>query len=176
MSASLKPLTVAEFLAWERSQPARYEFDGIQPMAMTGGSVAHIRVITRLIAALVNRVSTPCEAFGPELKVLTTGRVRYPDASVACGSSDDDSDEIEPTAVFEVTSPSSTLTDRRVKPLEYAAVPGIMVYVILESDRPEATVMRRSAAWEPQTIEGLDSIVRLPEIGIELPLAAIYRR
>jgi hypothetical protein len=29
MSVSLKPLTLDEFLAWERSQPERYEFDGI---------------------------------------------------------------------------------------------------------------------------------------------------
>ena len=35
MSASLKPLTLDEFLAWERSQPMRYEFDGTQPVAMT---------------------------------------------------------------------------------------------------------------------------------------------
>ena len=40
MSASLKPLTVDEFLAWERAQPNRFEFDGIQPVAMTGGSLA----------------------------------------------------------------------------------------------------------------------------------------
>jgi hypothetical protein len=38
MSASLKPLTLDEFLDWERAQPERYEFDGIQPVAMTGGS------------------------------------------------------------------------------------------------------------------------------------------
>ena len=38
MSASLKPLTLDEFLDWERSQELRYEFDGIQPIAMTGGS------------------------------------------------------------------------------------------------------------------------------------------
>ena len=39
MSASLKPLTLEEFLDWERSQQERYEFDGIQPVAMTGGFV-----------------------------------------------------------------------------------------------------------------------------------------
>jgi len=37
MSASLKPLTVDEFLDWERAQQLRYEFDGIQPVAMTSG-------------------------------------------------------------------------------------------------------------------------------------------
>ncbi len=176
MSASLKPLTVDEFLAWERTQSLRYEFDGVQPLAMPGGSVSHVRTITRLTALLVNRVPPRCEAFGPELKVRTPGRVRYPDATVVCRMPDEDTDIIEPTAVFEVISPSTALTDRRVKPLEYAAVPGIMVYVILETDRPEVTVMRRSAAWEPEESEGLDAAVPLPEIGIDLPLAAIYRR
>ncbi|MGE0221930.1 MAG: Uma2 family endonuclease [Acetobacteraceae bacterium] len=176
MSASLEPLTVEEFLAWERSQPARYEFDGVQPVAMTGGSVAHVRTITRLTAALVNIVKPPCEPFVSELKVLTPGRVRYPDATVACNAGDSDKDTIEPTVVFEGISPSTALTDRRVKPLEYAGVPSIQAYVILETDRPEATVMRRAAAWEPESIEGMDALVPLPEIGIDLPLAAIYRR
>ena len=36
MSASLQPLTVDEFLAWERAQELRFEFDGIHPVAMTG--------------------------------------------------------------------------------------------------------------------------------------------
>ena len=45
MSASLKPLTLDEFLDWERSQELRYEFDGIQPVAMTGGSRPHARVV-----------------------------------------------------------------------------------------------------------------------------------
>jgi Uma2 family endonuclease len=176
MSASLKPLTVDEFLAWERTQPLRYEFDGIQPVAMTGGSVHHVRVITRLTATLVNRVQQPCEAFGPELKVLTPGRVRYPDASVVCGEPANDGDIIEPTAVFEVLSPSTALTDRRVKALEYASVPGIMVYVILEADQPEITVRRRSTGWEAETISGFDAELALPEINVTIRLSEVYAR
>jgi Uma2 family endonuclease len=176
MSASLKPLTVEELLKWERTQPHRYEFDGIQPVAMSGENVPHARIQTRLVVALGSRVTPPCEAFASLLKVPTPGRVRYPDATVACYAAEEDTNIIAPTAVFEVISPSTALTDRRVKPLEYAAVPGIMVYVILETDRPEVTVMRRAASWEPETIHGMDAIVPLPEIGIELPLAAIYRR
>jgi Uma2 family endonuclease len=144
MSASLKPLTLDEFLSWERAQSLRYEFDGIQPVAMTGGSLAHNRITTRLTVALFQSVQAPCEACGPDLKVLTPGRVRYPDASVVCGASDSSKDSIEPTVVFEVLSPSTGLTDRRVKALEYASVPGIMAYVMLETDRPEITIRRRS--------------------------------
>jgi Uma2 family endonuclease len=176
MSASLKPLTVDEFLAWERSQPSRYEFDGIQPVAMTGGSVSHVRIITRLTIALGIRVRPPCEPFGPELKVLTGGRVRYPDATVACGGSSEEADTITPMAVFEVLSPSTALTDRRVKAVEYASVPSILVYVMLESERPEITVRRRATGWEAETIAGIDAELAMPEIGVTIPLADVYAR
>jgi Uma2 family endonuclease len=164
-----------EFLDWERSQPERYEFDGIQPVAMTGGSRPHSRIGTRLLVALAGRVKPPCEVFGPDLKVITTGRIRYPDVSVVCDSPDDDSDLIKPALVCEVVSPSTALTDRRVKALEYAAVQSILVYLVLEQDRPEVTVRRRSAAWEAEIVTGLDATIALPEFGFSIPISAIYR-
>ncbi len=176
MSASLKPLTVDDFLAWERSQPVRYEFDGVQPVAMTGGNFNHARNITRLTTARGVRLRPPCEAIGSELKVLTTGRVRYPDASVVCNAPDNDGDTVEPTVVFEVLCPSTALTDRRVKAAEYASVPGILAYVMLETERPEITVRRRSTGWEAETFEGLEAELPLPEIGVTIPMAAVYTR
>ena len=121
MSASLRPLHLEEFLAWERSQPERSEFDGIQPVAMTAGSRQHVRVITGLIVALGSRVKPPFETFASELTVLPVGRIRYPDVSVVCDGGSDDDDLVQPTVVFEVVSPSTALTDRRVKPAEYAS-------------------------------------------------------
>ena len=174
MSASLQPLTLEEFLVWERTQELRYEFDGIQPVAMTGGSRMHSLIATRLAAALTFQVKRPCEAHGPELKVITTGRVRYPDASVVCDPPATDDDTAMPRAIFEVLSPSTALTDRRVKAIEYAAVPTIMVYVLLEQDRPEITVRRRSAGWEAERVIGLDAVLELPEIDASIPLAFIY--
>ena len=175
MSASLNPLTLDEFLDWERSQEQRYEFDGIQPVAMTGGSRPHSRIGTRLLVALAGRMTPPCEVFGPDLKVITTGRIRYPDVSVVCDSPDDDSDLIKPALVCEVASPSTALTDRRVKALEYAAVPSILVYMVLEQDRPEVTVRRRSASWEAEVVAGREATIALPEFGISIPMSAIYR-
>jgi hypothetical protein len=40
-----KPLTLAEFLDWERRQELRYEFDGFQPVAMTGGTIGHDHIV-----------------------------------------------------------------------------------------------------------------------------------
>jgi len=31
-------MSLAEFLAWEERQERRYEFDGFQPLTMTGGT------------------------------------------------------------------------------------------------------------------------------------------
>ena len=39
MPAALqKRMTVAEFLSWEERQELRFEYDGVRPLAMTGGA------------------------------------------------------------------------------------------------------------------------------------------
>jgi Uma2 family endonuclease len=175
MSASLRPLTLGEFLDWEREQPERCEFDGVQPVAMTGGLVAHARVVRRLVGALAAGLRPGCEAFGGDLKVLTAGRrARYPDATVVCGAVDPGGDAVEPTVVFEVLSPSTALTDRRVKAAEYAAVPSVLAYVMLEQDGPRATVLRRSEEWREAVLVGPDTALPLPEVGAVLQLGTLY--
>ena len=82
-------------------------------------------------------------------------------------------DTVASRAIFEVLSPSTALTDRRVKAIEYAAVPTVMVYVLLEN-RPEITIRRRSTDWEAESLTGIDAMLDLPEIGITIPLAFIY--
>jgi Uma2 family endonuclease len=174
MSASLKPLTVDEFLDWEKSQLVRYEFDGTQPVAMTGGTIAADRVARRLLLSLERRLQPPCEAFGENVKVLPTGRVRYPDVKVACGEFDPGADHVDPVVVFEVLSPTTEMTDRRVKPTEYASIPSVMAYVLLAQDRPAATVLRRASGWQPEELEGATAMLELPEVGVVIPLVELY--
>jgi Uma2 family endonuclease len=172
MSASIKPLTIDEFLAWERAQPLRYEFDGIQPVAMTGGSRLHAKLIARIITAASNRIKPPCVVYSSDLKVMTKTRVRYPDVTIACGPQDEDGDESAPTIIFEVVSPSTSLTDRRVKPLEYRDVDSLEVLVLVSQEEQELTVSRRSTGWAHERLAGDGAVLALPEIGI--PLTDIY--
>jgi Uma2 family endonuclease len=92
---------------------------------------------------------------------------------VVCAASDDASDLVEPTVVCKVLSLTTALPDRRVKTLEYAAVPCIRLYFLLEQDRREVTVMRRSVGWEPETFRGLDATLELPEVDVRVPLRVI---
>jgi Uma2 family endonuclease len=59
-----------EFLAWEDRQPLRYEFDGVQPIAMTGGTWAHAAIQRNLAIALGTRLrGKPCQYIGNDLKI-----------------------------------------------------------------------------------------------------------
>jgi hypothetical protein len=59
--AVLKPMSLAEFLEWEDRQPSRYEFDGVGPVAMTGGTFAHAVIQRNLAFALTGRLrGKPC--------------------------------------------------------------------------------------------------------------------
>jgi Uma2 family endonuclease len=174
-----KTWTQEQFFAWAEAQNERYEFDGIQPVAMTGGNAGHSVVTRNLNFALFRRLrGSPCEPLGPDAGVETVNKaVRYPDALVTCskfGMADLKIPGV--VAVFEVLSPTSGRIDRIVKVREYAAVASIRFYVILESSGIGLTVMDRAAPDQPWQITVLteDDTLHLPEIGIEIPVREIY--
>lgn len=177
MSTALrKPMTVAEFLAWEARQELRYEFDGVQPVGMTGGTVEHSAIQGNLIAALNSRLrGGPCRAHGSDLKILVSGSIRYPDAFVVCTAAPRGATVIDdPVVVFEILSPGTSGIDRIVKNQEYRDTPSIRRYVILEQTRQAATVFERQGGdWIGHVVAG-DTDLPMPEIGITLPLAELY--
>jgi Uma2 family endonuclease len=180
MSIALrKPMTREAFLDWAATREGRYEFDGFQPVAMTGGDLGHSRLIGNIVRQLGNRLAgKTCVPLGPDAGVATVGQaVRYPDA-VVTGFPFSDRDRLVPgpVIVFEVVSPSSIRTDRVVKLHEYQSVPSIRRYIIVEPDAAVVTVYAREQPDEMFRAEGLaeTDALRLPEAGIEIPVAAIY--
>jgi Uma2 family endonuclease len=175
--APRKPTTLAEFLEWEERQPLRYEFDGVGPVAMTGGTAGHAAVQRNLAIAVGGRLrGKPCRFYGSDLKFqVAEGHVRYPDGMVVCRPVDRTATVVyDPVIVFEVLSPSTGRDDRIVKAREYQATPSVQRYVMLEQDAVGATVYARSGnAWTHEILVA-DSILALPEIAVSLPLAELY--
>ncbi len=172
-----KPMTLAEFLAWEERQPLRYEFDGIGPVAMTGGTFAHAAIQRNLALSIGGRLrGQPCQFVGNDLKIqVADGHIRYPDGTVVCTTVDRKATVVhDPVVVFEVLRPSTAPNDRIVKAREYQATPSIRRYVMLEQDSVGATVYARAGDVWAHDILVADSILALPEIGVELPLAELY--
>jgi Uma2 family endonuclease len=171
-----KPMTLAQFLAWEERQEPRYEFDGFQPIAMTGGTDAHEAIGGTLRSLLQAHLrGKPCRVRGPTLKIEVMGRIRYPDAFVYRTPVAPTETVIRnPVVVFEVLSASTSRTDRIEKLREYQATASIQRYIILEQDSIAAAVfVRHGPDWIAQALTA-GEILRMPEIDVELPLTDIY--
>ena len=171
-----KPMTPDEFLAWEADQELKWEFDGFQPVAMTGGTRAHSVIQANLITALTNGLAgKSCRAYGSDLKVQTGPGYRYPDASVSCTPFPDSKVAVaEPVVIFEVLSAGTSGDDRTVKLAEYEALPSVRRYVMLEQDRVFATVITRTETGWDHALAGLDGRLVMPEIGVEIPVTELY--
>jgi len=176
-----KPWTQERFFEWAQVQDMRYEFDGFRPVAMTGGFNNASAIGVNLITALRIRLrGTGCRPLGPDAGVETINQaVRYPDALVTCSKLEMQDRKVPgAVAVFEVVgrTPEANRRDRIIKVREYAAVPSIRRYVIIESSNAGLTVMERGGGSDPWTLNVLtiEGILALPEIGIEIPVAEIY--
>jgi Uma2 family endonuclease len=169
-------MTIEDFLAWEERQELRYEFDGWESVAMTGGTDRHEAIGGNIRALLRDQLrGKPCRVRGPTLKVEVMGRIRYPDAFVYCTPVPPGETVIrEPVVVFEVLSPGTSRTDRIEKLREYQATPSIQRYVILEQDSIAAMVFARHGdRWDVRPATTGD-VLTMPEIDVTLPLADIY--
>jgi Uma2 family endonuclease len=172
-------MTREEFFDWAEAQNERYEFDGFQPVAMTGGSIRHSQMLLNIHFSLRTRLrGSSCRSLGPDAGVATIGdTVRYPDALVTCSKAPDEARVVPGVVVvFEVLSRTSGRTDRIEKLREYRAVASIRRYVILEYAGVGLTVFERPSGEDPWTAAALtaEDILRIPEIGIEIPVAEFY--
>ncbi len=102
----------------------------------------------------------------------------YPDAMIACNPADVGHGWREqPAALFEIVSESTRQVDEREKRSTYLQLPSLEAYVRIEQGRPEAVVeLRTLEGWKRERVFGLDGIIRLPTLEIELPLAELYER
>jgi Uma2 family endonuclease len=101
-------------------------------------------------------------------------RIRYPDICLCPAPIPQRTRTLtEAVAVFEVLSDDTARIDRVAKLEEYAEIPGIRCYILVEQDRIGLTLhQRRDGRWE-STIAA-SGTVSLADLNVDLPLAGIY--
>ena len=176
-------ISEADYLAGELTSRVKHEYQGGIVHAMAGAGNQHNRIATTVVSTLHRRLrGFPCEAFNSDTKVrvrlASQIRYYYPDASVVCRPNPPkDSFHDEPVVIVEVLSPSTRRVDMTEKQEAYFAIPSLLVYILVEQDFASITVHRRTPrGFVPEVFPGLDAIVPLPEIGVDLPLAEVYER
>jgi Uma2 family endonuclease len=176
-------ITPDEYLEGERLAAIRHEYVDGRVYAMAGASDDHNRLAGNIFAELRERLrGHRCEPFINDMKVKIPPTFAdvyyYPDVLVACDPMDNARYFRErPTVIIEVLSPETERTDRGEKAIAYRQIATIEAYVLVEQERMAATILLRTEpGWQSDVVEGPDSILKLPGLGVEIPLGRIYER
>jgi Uma2 family endonuclease len=185
MALPLPKLTVAQYLAIERQAEYKSEFYKGEMFPMPGGTANHSELAVTLGSILrVRLMGRACKVFNSDLKVRTgeDGLYTYPDVSVVCGErifADDETDVLlNPKLIVEVLSKSNEAHDRGFKFREYKKIASLEEYILVSQFEPLIERFRREPGglWiSCSEAHGMDATLVLESLGLEIPLAEIYR-
>jgi len=173
-------MSVAQFLAWEEQQTAKWELADGRPRMMVGGILRHYAVAANLVGALRGALKAGgrrCRAFPEGVKVVTRrGDVFYPDALVLCSRPSETVTNVDdPALVAEVLSPSTEGYDRGYKWAGYQTIPALTTYLLVDASEPAIDLFRRDGErWIFSRHTGREAVIALDELAISLSLADVY--
>ncbi len=187
MSAhALQQFTSQDYLEFERRSDAKHEFVNGMIFDMAGASRSHNLIVTNIVSELRAQFKgRRCEVYPNDMRVHIpdTGLYTYPDAVVVCGTprfADDMRDTLlNPTALFEVLSPSTEAYDRGAKAAHYRRIVSLRHYVIIAQDAPYVECYTRQEGtpfWFLTEADSLDAEIALTEIACVLKLAEVYEK
>ncbi len=183
MTAALKwnLISVEDYLAGELMSPIRHEYVSGVVFAMAGARVRHNDISGNTFLALGARLrGKGCRPYTSDMKIRIQfpnhTRFYYPDVSVICESNPPtDTFQDKPAVLVEVLSKKTERLDKGEKKDAYLAIPSLHAFLLVEQEMPVVIVHRRaSAGFDREVYQGMDAVIPLPEIGIELPMAEIY--
>ena len=179
-------LTPEEYFEFEAASETKHDYFNGQLLAMSGGTSQHSLIAANIIGEARNALKgKPCRVYTSDLRLGVSRRslYSYPDISIICGEPEYDLDDknkttvVNPTVVIEVLSPSTEKYDRSDKFKRYLRLPGLREYVLVSqsSARIESFYRRDDGQWLFSFVDGLEQILQIAAVSIELPLSEIYR-
>jgi len=172
-------ISEAEYLADEELSDIKHEYFDGEIFAMFGGSVNYQRLTINISSEFHNHLKgTPCEVFSFDMKVRADKGKKYfyPDVLVSCHNDDGKTHFSEsPRLIVEVLSDSTRKFDKNLKRQIYQSIPSLEEYVLIEQDRVEIEVCRKSQNWQP-TYYFIGDNITFESIDLTLPVLEIYQR
>lgn len=170
-------VTIEEYLAGELVAEIKHEYIDGRIYAMAGASLNHERISSNLLRKIGNHLeNSQCEVVGSDLKIKVENKFFYPDAMVICNSEKGDEYFTDsPILVVEVLSRSTRRSDKITKRTAYQSIPSLKEYMLIEQDRVEVEVCRRSADWRVQNYF-LGDDVYFESLEFKLSVEEIYHR
>ena len=174
-------VSIEDYLARELDSPTKHEYLGGIVYAMSGGRIRHNLIATNAAGALWARLrNKPCHAFNSDMKIRIRlpGHTRfyYPDASVVCQMNpQDELFQDAPVLLVEVLSDSTRRLDLGEKREAYFSIASLELYLTIEPSTPTVVGFRRTeSGFVREVWHGLDAVIAIPELDLELPLSELY--
>ena len=175
-------LSEEEYLRGEVTSDVKHEFVAGVAHALAGAGYEHNSIAINIVGALHSRLrGKSCQPFGSDMKVrIQADDLAHhysPDAMIVCdrsGIAPGRPWTDKPVAIFEVLSEGTRRIDEGEKALVYWNIPSLAACVLVEQDKVQVTVRRRGGGGEVLT--GRDTLLRLEEVGIEIPIGDFYER
>jgi Uma2 family endonuclease len=176
------PLTEEQYLEIERRAEFKSEFHDGRMFAMSGGSLNHSLIATRMSALLDRQMPPGYRTCNSDLriKVSSAGLYTYPDCSVICGEPEYFGNQkdvvLNPLLIVEVLSPSTEGYDLGEKFELYRTIPSFQEYLIAHQDRRhvEHYSKQDEGSWLLRDHAGADSSVYVARLRVQIPLADLY--
>jgi len=176
-----KRATYAEYMVFTETSELKHEYIDGAIVAMSGGTVAHGRLIGRM-TALVGRAleGRPCIVLPAEVRVRirAADRATYPDLFVVCDGVESDPDDdhavINPTVIVEVLSSSTADSDRGDKFAAYRRLRSLREYVLVSQLERRIDVYRRDGRrWHLDEYRPGEQL-QLESISVTLTVDDVY--
>jgi Uma2 family endonuclease len=176
-----KRVSYAEYVSIANDSPVKYEYIAGEIVAMSGGTIAHGRLIGRA-TDLLNRAldGKRCLVLPSDLRVRirSAERATYPDLHVVCGEFERDPDDdhaiVNPTVIVEVLSDSTEGSDRTEKFAAYRRLPSLREYVLISQRERRVEVYRRDGRRWHLDEYGPGERLPLSSLAVELVVDELY--
>lgn len=170
-----------QFFAWLDRQERRHELMDGRVVVLPFVTRNHMRMGVNVCAALIARLDrSRFDISTGDFAVETGNRsVRYADITVEpFGPEGGARSTTNALLLLEVLSPSTMHVDFGEKLEEYKGLPALGAYLICAQDEARVWIWTRQDGLgpdAPEILAGIESAVPVPALGIELPMAEIYR-
>jgi Uma2 family endonuclease len=172
-----------EYLQGELNTEIRHEYVAGNVYAMSGGTLNHQRIAGNFFYLAKRQLAgKPYFPTGSDFKLrVPLGQCEeafyYPDGMIICVPVPGDALFYDsPSVILEVLSPNTRRNYEVQKFRDYLTIPSLETYILAETDAPFLTLHRRDGmGFRRETLSGPDSILDLPEAGISISLAELYR-
>lgn len=178
-------MTVDEYLAFDRAAERPHEYIAGSLCLRESANFQHCQINSNVLRAVGNALeATPFRVYAPPMRVQAAADVYlYPDVSIGFGPAESVDPHYDiltsPVAVFEVVSPETGLRDRGIKFKLYRSIPTLQAYALVSQNHAIVECFYRrpeQQGWMLTDAQGLDSVIHIPGVEVDLPLREIYDR